>query len=378
MKRYTDINKTRNIFHNAAVIRGPITPSNPQKSYPYPYQPAPNYSAIKFYASIVIIIFLTSIYIYSESHHNKKSVFFAMRNIINLYLNQGVPNEMNNMDKNPFFVKQKQLEQNGLANNQHAWHNYPQPLPTTMPTPLPDVIKNQQTSQMNHPPAVLPKAVKNSPAKMPNAMSPNTQNIENHSTTPPSSPENTAQSLTTTPPNDASVALSHRHTSAETKSPKKIFVYLPLANKTMDKITFYPIVRAVSPKIKKLEYGNAIKYLIEEEVNQNNIHNFFNKKVKVKRAWVENDTLIIDFNRAFEYSQHGHLGLKIRIQQVLWTVLNLPKNLYDSKGLKNETPINYISFLIEGRRKSKIGGDGMVLNPFYSKEDLLSNVSIKH
>ena len=97
--------------------------------------------------------------------------------------------------------------------------------------------------------------------------------------------------------------------------------------------------------------------------------NAFDKKVQLLKAWVENDVLIVDFNSRFEYNRYGHLGLKMQIQQVLWTAFGVSKD--------SQHELNRVSFLINGRRKERLGGEGLVLKPFYSRLDLVKKLGKK-
>ena len=84
--------------------------------------------------------------------------------------------------------------------------------------------------------------------------------------------------------------------------------------------------------------------------------------VKLVDVKIEENVLMINFNKKFEYTKYGYMGHQARIQQILWTIFN-------SKAAKIEK-IAYVSFLIEGERKMNIGGEGMGLKPFYSRKDM--------
>ncbi|HMB00536.1 MAG TPA: GerMN domain-containing protein [Spirochaetota bacterium] len=110
-------------------------------------------------------------------------------------------------------------------------------------------------------------------------------------------------------------------------------------------------------------YKNLIKKMLLYK-NRNDLDrpfNIFNNGVKIRKAWLEEDVLLLDFNSRFSYNRYGYNGLRMQIQQVLWTVF---KNQQENQEIKN------ISFLINGKRKSKIGGEGMQLKPFYNKKDI--------
>ncbi len=116
-------------------------------------------------------------------------------------------------------------------------------------------------------------------------------------------------------------------------------------------------------------FKNLITTLINFKSENRKIINGFQNKVKLKNAYLENDVLILDFNESFEFSRYGYAGLNLRIQQILWTVFN-------SKGAKAEKIAN-VSLMINGKRKRKIGGEGLELKLFYSKKDIIKTISLK-
>lgn len=361
MKRYTDINKTKTIFHNASVIQGALSPQNGKyrgnlTNQDFEQLPKPqDNSSLKFYISVAAIVILTSLYIYSEAKHNEDSVFFTMREIIELYIDQQ--------------LKEKQKE-DALFQVPNLGGQVVQTSPLSTSTVSP------QPTALPQPNATLPPTPGvNENAAFGAAGNPTTGILTgptagNISPTTSAQVQAAASSLTTTEQLSKGIA-----TKAPSQTANEIFLYFPVIDEKKDKITFTALRHQQSKELKNLEYGNVIKDLIEQRSAQDNIYNFFNENIKVRRAWIDNDTLIIDFNRAFEYSRHGYAGLEIRIQQILWTAFHLPP-LYDSRKIKNNKPIEYVSFLIGGRRKSKIGGDGMALSPFYSKEDLLKEINL--
>jgi len=109
-------------------------------------------------------------------------------------------------------------------------------------------------------------------------------------------------------------------------------------------------------------YFQLIKNLVGHKSGLQNLPNEFSPGTEVRRVWLENDVLLVDFNRRFEYSRFGHTGLQVQIQQILWTVF-----MHDTQS---GNMINRVSFLIDGRRKEKIGGEGVALKLFYSRNDL--------
>ena len=390
MKRYTDINKTKTIFHNASVIQGALSPHNggykgnlPSQNLEQP--PAPhNNSSLRFYISVATIIVLTSLYIYSEAKHNENSVFYTMREIIELYIDQQlkekqkedslfqIPNLGNqSLTQNPSLTTGNSAGNSagslsGSPTGSSAGSSAGSILQTQTSAVNPVPLENAQTSQISQ--NQIPQA--NQTAQTTAAENP-------AAATSAQNPAANSQGavaingLTTT--EQLSKGMSAKANISQTAN--DIFLYFPVIDEKKDKITFTALRHGIRKDLKNLEYGNVIKDLIEQKSSQNNIYNFFNENIKVRRAWIDNDTLIIDFNRSFEYSRHGYAGLEIRIQQILWTAFNLPF-LYDSRKIKNNKPIEYVSFLIGGRRKSKIGGDGMALSPFYSRDDLLKTINL--
>jgi spore germination protein GerM len=86
--------------------------------------------------------------------------------------------------------------------------------------------------------------------------------------------------------------------------------------------------------------------------------------------------LLIDFNSRFEYNRYGYMGLSIQIQQLLWTIFRYNDEII-RRARETGQPVVHISrvsFLIEGRRKSRIGGEGVPLKLFYSRSDLKREV----
>ena len=104
--------------------------------------------------------------------------------------------------------------------------------------------------------------------------------------------------------------------------------------------------------------SSLIKYqpLNKKEINP------LDNGVRLVNIKIEANVLMINFNKKFEYTKYGYMGHQARIQQILWTIFN-------SKAAKIEK-IAYVSFLIEGKRKMNIGGEGTGLKPFYSRKDM--------
>ena len=109
-------------------------------------------------------------------------------------------------------------------------------------------------------------------------------------------------------------------------------------------------------------YYNLVSRLIEYKAADRNKQSLdvFSSKVVLLKSWEEKDTLLLDFNGAFQFSKLGDKGIILQIQQILWTIFR-----------NNPNHIRYISFLIDGKRKINLGGHGLQLKPFYSEKDLV-------
>lgn len=105
----------------------------------------------------------------------------------------------------------------------------------------------------------------------------------------------------------------------------------------------------------------ALKSLQASDINT------FDQSVLLKSATVENNVLMLDFSKEFEYSKYGMVGLRSRVQQILWTVFS------NSKGMG----IDAVSFTIEGQRKESIG-DGYTFKLFYSVKDLQKQLDVSN
>ena len=138
------------------------------------------------------------------------------------------------------------------------------------------------------------------------------------------------------------------------KGDKAFLVPIPVSFKSRrEKYFFHLVEKSIHFKPRERKYINA-----------------FQKEVKLRNTSIENDVLMIDFNRGFEYSRYGYLGLNAQIQQILWTVLH-------SRGARDEK-ISSVAFTIDGKRKRKIGGEGMELKLFYTKKDLRKKIGTKN
>ena len=131
--------------------------------------------------------------------------------------------------------------------------------------------------------------------------------------------------------------------------------------------TFVPVTDKIKSNKKKF-FGNLIHRLIHHDSSDRRTINSFDSHVVLKAMRIENDVLLLDFNRAFEYNRFGYMGLSAQIQQVLWTVFKSPQ--------AKKEKIRCVSFLIEGKRKRKIGGEGLDLKLFYTIKDLKNTVRL--
>lgn len=117
-------------------------------------------------------------------------------------------------------------------------------------------------------------------------------------------------------------------------------------------------------------YASAVKELLRFHSDRDSaLVNTFPENVRLRSARIENGVLLLDFNQAFEFNRFGHLGLQVQIQQILWTVFDVS----DQRDKKLES----ISILVDGKRKKTLGGEGMVLKPFYGRSDLVRTIGAK-
>lgn len=117
-------------------------------------------------------------------------------------------------------------------------------------------------------------------------------------------------------------------------------------------------------------YAVAVKELLHFHSDRDAaLVNTFPENVRLRSARIENGVLLLDFNQAFEFNRFGHLGLQVQIQQILWTVFDVS----DQRDKKLES----ISILVDGKRKKTLGGEGLVLKPFYGRSDLVRTIGAK-
>lgn len=95
----------------------------------------------------------------------------------------------------------------------------------------------------------------------------------------------------------------------------------------------------------------------------------FPEDVRLLDVHLENGVLLLNFNKAFEYNKYGHMGLRLQIQQVLWTSFHYCD--------ANNIPVEAVSFLVNGERKRNIGGEGLALKLFYTKKHLEKSLEAK-
>ena len=124
----------------------------------------------------------------------------------------------------------------------------------------------------------------------------------------------------------------------------------------------------------KNAYEVAIRKLLRGKPEKSYLVNTFPEDAKLHKAWVENGVLLLDFNSRFEYNRYGHLGLKIQLQQVLWTAFDLADQALE-RGDDKIAHIESVSILIDGKRKKTLGGEGLSLKPFFGREDLHRSLS---
>lgn len=152
------------------------------------------------------------------------------------------------------------------------------------------------------------------------------------------------------------------------KPQEKVFSYYhPVLNSTSTKVGFFVVNKKTTFR-KETFYQDLLVNLVKFESSNPKVRNFFDPRTRINNAWVENDTLILDFNSFFENSKYGYMGMEAKLQQVLWTFFN-----YDQDQINR---VSYISFLIDGKRRDTIGGDGKILKPFYSRKNLSSIVKL--
>lgn len=143
--------------------------------------------------------------------------------------------------------------------------------------------------------------------------------------------------------------------------------YQPILNSKSTKVGFFVVNKKTDYNPQQL-YQVLFQNLLVFQSNNPKVKNFFDPQTRLNNAWLENNTLLLDFNSAFENSKYGYMGIEVKIQQVLWTFFNFKADTVNKVG--------YISFLIDGKRKDVVGGDGKILKPFYSRKDLRSVITL--
>ncbi len=146
-----------------------------------------------------------------------------------------------------------------------------------------------------------------------------------------------------------------------------ITLYLAKFSTEKNVINFIPLPQRVTYENKKQLLPNIIRALIGFKSAEEKLNYFFSPQIKLRGFFIENETLVLNFNRFLENSKYGYKGLEVRLQQILWTLLNLPSDLLEKK-------ISFVSILVDGERKSRLGGDGFLLKPFYYRKDLKNKV----
>ena len=146
-----------------------------------------------------------------------------------------------------------------------------------------------------------------------------------------------------------------------------ITLYLAKFSTEKNVINFIPLPQRVTYENKKQLLPNIVRELIDFKSAEEKLNYFFSPQIKLRGFFIENETLVLNFNRFLENSKYGYKGLEVRLQQILWTLLNLPSDLLEKK-------ISFVSILVDGERKSRLGGDGFLLKPFYYRKDLKNKV----
>lgn len=141
---------------------------------------------------------------------------------------------------------------------------------------------------------------------------------------------------------------------------QKAFYYLVKTKPDSHLLQLSPKQGSIISLSKNDHYYNLVSKLIEYKSDDNVSLSVFSPKVVLLKSWVEQDTLLLDFNENFQFSRLGDKGIVLQIQQILWTVFR-----------NNPLKVRYVSFLIAGKRKFQIGGHGIQMKPFYSEKDLV-------
>ncbi len=177
-----------------------------------------------------------------------------------------------------------------------------------------------------------------------------------------------SSSQTTIKPSNPSESLTPQSTTlTKALNNAVVSLYLPQFSREKNAIHFIPIPQKIEYASSKNLLKKTISSLIGFRSEETTLKNFFSSNIRLRNLFIENETLVLDFNRFLENSKYGYKGLEIRLQEILWTIFNLDKSVFPEK-------VFFISILIEGERKEKLGGDGLILKPFYSRKDLKSKM----
>ena len=201
-------------------------------------------------------------------------------------------------------------------------------------------------------------AIKKNEKKKTTASSYRKQLKQNHSLQKKNSPtlKKSQTKKTISPPTSSSTKL--------TTSIQNVLYYTVQTKKDSNLLKLSPQRGSMVSFHEKDYYYNLVSRLIEYKQNSQSLDVFSTKTVLLK-SWVEKDTLLLDFNGAFQFSKLGDKGIILQIQQILWTIFR-----------NNPNHIRYVSFLIEGKRKINLGGHGLQLKPFYSEKDLVRIINL--
>lgn len=115
----------------------------------------------------------------------------------------------------------------------------------------------------------------------------------------------------------------------------------------------------LSPRKRPLGYKPSIKDAItalldgpDSRERDGNIITCIPEKAYLIDAKQDGDTVYLDFNAEFEYNRLGYEGLRAQVNQIVFTATQFP-------GIKN------VVFLINGKRRDSIGGEGFsIAKPF--------------
>jgi germination protein M len=77
---------------------------------------------------------------------------------------------------------------------------------------------------------------------------------------------------------------------------------------------------------------------------------------KLKGAWIKNGVAYLDFSREFEFNNYGRESTMAQLQQVVYTVTEF-------------STVSQVQFLIDGKVKTYLGGEGVVIGRPLGRND---------